>query len=259
MRSFPVLLLFCCFGLTSRSQLKFNIADFNQKFETARWLCDYDMIAWVTSDSVMASPKEEQSKLGSEWLCFKQNDRWHAVYGKFERNNYELVFHYLLDSTGKIKRIYDRVDSSLLNSAARAIINSNKLATAAMDTFKVRCNQYLRFEDDKTISIWLLPAFTTTGVAVYGSDFYYRFDPTGNTLFEKSGYNKGTFKGFKTSPPREIWLDYNEVDAPTLGAVFFVWYYKKYFTKITIETRKSRSTVLYDKDSGYTWIHAEKE
>jgi hypothetical protein len=45
---------------------------------------------------------------------------------------------------------------------------------------------------------------------------------------------------------------------PSLGAVFFVWYYKPYFTKISIDNEESTSTLLKVND-GYTWIHVEKD
>ena len=58
--------------------------------------------------------------------------------------------------------------------------------------------------------------------------------------------------------PREIWLDYTQTEKPSLGAVFFAWYYKSYFTKIVIENSKSISTPFKTEDGG-SWINAIKE
>ena len=105
----------------------------------------------------------------------------------------------------------------------------------------------------------MLPAFSPSNEAIYGGEFYYKFDRTGNSLLERKEYFQGHFRGFKTGKPREIWLDYKDLDKPTLGSIFFVWYYKQYFTNIFIENKKSRSTVLFDKRKGaYYWTHIEE-
>jgi len=250
-------ILFC--STFAFGQMKFDIKSFNEKFETAQWLYQYDIIAWWTSDSVYAAPKDEQNKLGGEWFCFQDTNIWHAAYGQYKNNTFDLVFHYTVDAASKVTRVYTPIDTTLANSYSRALINANKQLQPLKDTIKVSFNQFIKRNDDKTLSVWLLPAFSTSGVAIYGGEFYYKFDQTGNSLLDRSEYFQGNFRGFKADKPREIWLNYRDVDKPTLGSVFFVWYYKKYFTKIFIDTKESNSTVLFEPDKGYYWIHVEKE
>lgn len=71
-------------------------------------------------------------------------------------------------------------------------------------------------------------------------------------------YFQGQFRGFNADKPREIWINYRETEKPTLGAVFFAWYYKSYFTKIVIDNSKSISSPLKDSNT-WTWVHAQKE
>lgn len=93
-------------------ELTFDIEDFNQKAKTAEWLYMYDAIAWWTSDSVMTQNPTELERLGKEWFCFQSSDNnWHAIYGKYEDNEFDLVFHYLVDTLFSVKRIYDPVDT----------------------------------------------------------------------------------------------------------------------------------------------------
>ncbi|MGE5411136.1 MAG: hypothetical protein ACM3MI_09280, partial [Clostridiales bacterium] len=54
-------------------------------------------------------------------------------------------------------------------------------------------------------------------------------------------YFQGEFRGFKVDNPREIWLSYVETEKPTLGAVFFAWYYLSYNKKYTTEKLKAIS------------------
>ena len=114
-------------------------------------------------------------------------------------------------------------------------------------------NTYIKRNDDKTFNVWLFPAFQTNNVAVYGGEFVYTIDGTAEKIKKDESYFQGTFRGFNAKPPREIWLNYSEKEKPTLGSIFFVWYYKEYFTNIYINNAKSTSSVI--KQGGeYVWV-----
>jgi len=257
-------ILFLCltvssFGQKNKGQV-FNIEDFNKKFEIVEWLYNYDMVAWWTSDSVMVQDKEEIERLGNEWFCFEgENNSWHAVYGNFENNHFDLVFHYTVDNKGYVKRIYDKIDTLLLNSYSRALITANNQLTRLKDTVNLSFNQFIKQNADKSFSVWILPAFQPNSYAIYGGEFIYKIDETGNKILSDDSYFQGQFRGFKVDNPREIWLNYIEVEKPTLGGIFFVWYYKTYFTKIIKDKQKSKSTLFQNEDKSYYWVHAEKE
>jgi hypothetical protein len=259
-----ILLTFVLISATAicqKSPTKGPYDDFMKKFylkmDTVEWLCEYDKIAWWTSDSVCATPKEERAKLGAEWFCFKKENLWHAVYGKYEDNKFKMVYHYIVDSDNNVSRLKEDVDSMTQNSYARAIVNASLILENYPDSQRVRCNQYVKRNLDKTLSVWLLPAFTTKGIAVYGGEFYYLFDSTGINLISKNEYCIG-YRGFKPGPKTEIFLDYFSFEDPPLSAVFFVWYYKDYFDKILINSKHFTSSVIRD-NNRYTWIHAAKE
>lgn len=260
-RSITALLLFISFIANAQNDSERKPIDefmkrFYQKLDTVYWLCKYDDIAWWTSDSVYASGKEEQKKLGKEWFCFEEGKLWHALYGKYRDNQFDAVFHYTVDSNGIVQRSYNPVDSVLTNSFSRALINAKRLLIQS-DTSNIRFNQYIKRNDDNSISVWLLPAFTTNSIAVYGGEFYYQFDPGGNSLIRKFEYSQ-EYKGFKPDAKKEIWLEYVDVDEPTLGSIFFVWYYRRYFDRIVIDAKKFKSTIFHDDSKGYYWVHGTK-
>ncbi len=225
--------------------------------DTVTWLCEYDNIAWWTSDSVSASPAEEQSKLGAEWFCFKKEDLWHAAYGKFVNGQYQMAYHYVVDTNNSIRRSYSTIDTFTSNSFCRGLINGTNLLNKYPDSIKVKFNQYIKRNQDGTIAVWFFPAFTSKGIAVWGGEFYYLFDSTGNNLVLKSEFSQG-YKGYKPDPKKEIWLEYENVDEPTLGGAFFVWYYRTYFDRIVVDAKKIKSTVFHD-EKGYYWVHATKD
>lgn len=259
---FTILLFtFVAFGQEKKEDVPtFDIADFSKKFEVAEWLVRYDLVAWKTTDVLLKKDKQQLATLGREWFCFQDNsDIWHAVYGKFENDKYKLVFHFKMDEESKIVQTDEKLDSEFLNLHAKAIKAANEKMYATFEDDNVpRFNQYIRQNTDKTFDVWLLPAFQSNGLAVYGGEYIYRLDETASKIIKDESHFQGNFRGFKTGNPREVWIKYNELEKPTLGAIFFVWYYKRYFTKINLETAKSVSSVIKIGDN-YTWVHIEKE
>jgi hypothetical protein len=237
----------------------FDIADFNRKFETVKWLVAYDEVAWKTSDLVMAGDKTEMARLGREWFCFQDaKSAWHAVYGKLENNKFEQVFHFVVDREGKIVRTTDKIDEKFLAVHARALALAQAKLKATVPSGSPIHNPYIKQNADKTFTVWLFPAFQPNRMAVFGGEFIYTVDAAGEKITKDESYFQGEFRGFATNPPREIWLNYKEKEKPTLGAIFFVWCYKEYFTKIFIDNSVSASTVMRDDKKGYFWVHVAK-
>lgn len=241
----------------------FDIPDFNKKVEVAEWLVRYDTVAWKTTDVLMRLDKAELARLGQEWFCFQdKGGRWHAVYGKLENNKFDLVAHFVVQADdGEITRTTEKVDDDFLVSHSRALITARTKQKESIPADAPLHNQYIKRNADKSFSVWILPALQPNNIAVYGGEFIYTIDPAGEKVTKDESYFQGAFRGFKTDPPREIWLNYREKEKPTLGAVFFVWYYKDYFTKIFIDNSKSTSTVIKNSanPSGYMWINVEKD
>lgn len=237
----------------------FDVDDFTKKFEVAQWLVDYDNVAWKTTDVVVQQDKKDLERLGAEWFAFKDKANvWHAVYGKLGDKGYDVVFHFVMDGAEKITRSDAKIDQAFLDGHARALATCRSKLMAIIPAGSPRFNQYIRQNADKTYSVWLLPAFQTNGVAVYGGEGIYTVDAAGTKLLKDESYFQPDLHGFLAQPPREIWLNYRELKKPSLGAIFFVWYYKAYFTKISIDNEKSISTVIKDGPE-YTWVHVEKK
>lgn len=234
------------------------IKRFNEKLDTAVWLCSYDRVAWITTDEVMLFPKEERQNLGAEWFCYEKDGTWNAVYGKFSDNKYLQAFHFRVDSTGKIERLNTVVDTSISHAYSRALQNSLIQYQSRQDSISVRFNSYVMRHQDSTITVWLLPAFTQNGIAVYGGEFSYTFNPMGDELLSKNEY-LGVYRGIKPDRTKEFWLDYSNLEEPTVGAIFFVWYYKSYFDRIIIDCKNFKSTVFHDNHKDYYWVHASKQ
>ena len=237
-----------------------DVTDFNKKFEVVEWLVRYDTVAWKTTDVLMTLDKAELARLGEEWFCFQdERARWHAVYGKLENNKFDLVAHFVVQpADGEIIRVPDKLEEAFLVSHARALITARNKLQQSIPADSPRHNHYIKRNADKTFNVWILPAFQTNGLAVYGGEFIYTVDAAGEKITKDESYFQGEFKAFKSKPPRNIRVAYPEKEKPTLGAIFFVWYYKEYFTNIMIDNAKATSTVIKN-GNNYMWVHVEKD
>lgn len=255
-----VILLFLIFSFQAPAQNKvpFDIQQFYAYSSDAEWLYYYDMVAWWSSDSVMSESKEDRKRLGEEWFCYQDEEKiWHAAYGEFEHGSFDLVFHYIINKKAEVERVYETIDTGITHPYSRALQTSVNAMSSIRDSAGIRFNQYIRRNEDNTFKVWILPAFQPNGIAVYGGEFIYTLDASGTRILKDESYFQGKFRGFKVDEPREISLNYRELEAPTPGAVFFVWYYKSYFTRIMIDNAGSMSTVIQSGDS-WTWLHTLK-
>jgi hypothetical protein len=75
-------------------------------------------------------------------------------------------------------------------------------------------------------------------------------------LEQKSFVNVVT--GVWIGQPRELWLNYRNADAPTVGSLFFTQSFRDYFTRIRIDTKISTSTTYKDNSGNYLWNHKIK-
>ena len=237
---------------------EFDNKDFFEKSETADWLLRYDLAAWYSTDTLITKDKERINKLGREWFCFQDStNTWHSVYGKYENQKYEQVFHFIVKSQSEVTETNEQIDQTFLNKHGQALSRAFKEIKPISDSTSLRFNHYIKENKKGNLDVYIFPAFQPNGTAVYGGEFVYEVSPDNQIVKDKS-YYQGQFLGFKTGEPREIWLNYREKEKPTLGTIFFAWYYKDYFTKINIDNKTSFSTP-FNEGNSYTWIHVLKD
>lgn len=251
-------LIFTLLSLNFIRAQDFDIKDFNEKTETADWLLRYDLVAWYSTDTLMTKDKERIGKLGREWFCFQDStNTWHSVYGKYDNGKYDQVFHFIVKSQSEVTETNEQVDQKFLNKHGQALSRAFEEMKPISDSTSIRFNHYIKENDKGNLDVYIFPAFQPNGTAVYGGEFIYEISPENEIVNDKS-YYQGQFLGFKTGEPREIWLNYRDKEKPTLGSVFFAWYYKDYFTKINIDNKTSFSTPFND-GGNYTWLNVIKD
>lgn len=244
---------------SAQKSARFPSAAFNQQIETARWMVDYDTVAWRLSEMVTTVSWEELGRMGREWFCYKGEDnRWNGVFGKYKDGQYDVVLHYKIFTADSIDVVCDPPDTAMLCSISRAINNAYREAGLVLGKSFVKFNKFIRRHPDQRVSVWLMPALQPNEIALYGGEFHYVFDATGTYILEREEYYQGSFKGFRLGKAREVRLQYADADAPTQGAVFFALKYGRHFSGVHINTRQGSSLLAFSQQKGYYWQHTDK-
>lgn len=235
----------------------FNMQKFIERSAVADWLCVYDKVAWVTSDSVMAEDPKNLQQLGPEWFCYiDENGQWHAFYGNMDekRINYNVVFHYVIDTIDyTVKRSKEEIDSSIVNPLARVVSNgAYQLFEAGLFDI-LRMNWYIRYNDAKQIEYYAFPAFQPDSKAPYGAELFLLYEADGNTEIKKE-FILDELRYFMPDKEKEVTINYSKYETPTLGSIFYVQYYSPYFKRINISYKDGIST-FYKDSTSFSWIH----
>lgn len=257
---FSVLLPSICFSQAHDSlkskKATLDLEIFQQNVEIAWWLYQYDMVAWRTSDSLLALTDPAVMNLTKEWFCYQDSaEQWHAIYGRYETGAYQPVFHYVMDSTQKVRRTKEQVDTSLSQAYARALrLGYQKLATV-MANYDIRFNAYLRRLPNKCIELWFLPAWQPDGRTIYGVELKYVYDPLGKRLLSKIE-KIDKIRALTPSRTTIVQLDYQNHKIPPVSGIFFLWSYNRYFGKISIKHFYGKTSLSKMGDE-WIWIHEE--
>lgn len=236
------------------------VKDFDKKIKIAEKLLEYDRIAWITSDAVREKPKEVLEKLGADWFCFKdEKGMWNAMYGKYDGQTYTPVLHFVVDNNEKITEIKDSKTTPKVNLHANALNNARTIFNKHVARNAPGFNQYIWQNQDKTFTVWILPAFQPDGSAVYGGEAEFLVGADGKTVKRQAIQFQKEFRVYDTRDGGRVSLAYPEMETSPLEAIFFTLYYRNYFESISIKNKKYTSGLLKVEGNNFTWFHIEKE
>ncbi len=216
---------------------------------TAEWLVRYDRFAWVSSDSVMAADPALVEQLGPEWFCDTVDGQWHAFYGRFDpvTDRYRIVFHYVGGDGRPLRSSTVPVDSSRLTAVARALHQTNRRLPPPFAAGRVRLNWYVRRLPGDGVGVSVLPAYQPNGVLVFGGEGHYLWDRDGRRLLDSTYIYLG-FRGIRPDTTVELTVPAPELEQPSIGQLFFLLSYYRWFRKLYVQTRYGVTTVIVGPD-----------
>ena len=238
----------------------FHAAAFDSVARIAQWLAQYDAVAWWTSDSLMAQidalSEADRARLGPDWFAYEQDATWHAVYGRYHpaTHTYDAVFHFGVDSLGRITRLTTPVDSALGARYGRMLSESREhLAGHVPDG--LRFNGYVRPLPDGATDVWYVPAFQPNGVMVFGAELRFGFDSAGRLIDSTIAID--TLKGIRPDTTYTLNLLNEANEVPTVGKTLFLLLYRRYFGRIVIWNRAYTTSMLRHGNQE-AWVHAAR-
>jgi len=249
----------CSVFSQTANRIPFDSLGFNNLLEEAKWLCESDEIAWLATDSLKKYGKEELSRLGDLGFCYQDElKNWYISYDKVNNAGQRPLFHYQVDSLYRLNPVQSNNDSTLYHSFTNALAKCLVEMNSVIDSVNIHMNQYIHRLPDKSIEVWILPAFQPSGQAIYGAEWKFHLDSQGLKILDTYSYTSG-LKSVWIGQPRELWLNYRDINQPTTGSIYFAWSFKDYFTRIHIATNNSISTLQKNSSGQYSWDYKFNE
>jgi hypothetical protein len=230
----------------------FPKAAFDSNVAVADWLLRYDRAAWLTSDLVMKEPKAVIEQLGEEWFAWPEGERWHAAYGRYDdvADRFTPILHYAQADSG-FAPIAAPVDTSALTAYARVLARSRAMLAPALHSDRVRYNPYVRRLPDLRLEVWYLPA-GFGGMFFEGAEARFLFDSTGRTVVD-SATSVYRLRAWRPDTTAVIRLRYDAAEVPTVGSIFFLYQFGRWFKNVMIDTKYHLTTL-----GRGAWISAVK-
>ena len=233
---------------------------FSRNLQLAEELASDDVIAWISTDSILADKSSRLDSLDQTWFVYKEADRRYAYYGRYAPG--EGVYHpkYAFVSTDgatitSIPAVPPRPEAT--GYAWMIHIGSN-FFSRIVDSLQldIHYNHYIRKNsEEKNYTLWFLPA----GYGDYsaqGIEVRITIDAAAGRVdgYEIRGSLLRYFELDKKS--QRIELDNTYDDTPTLGNLFFALRNRDRFYSIKILNKNSVTSLVYSAETGtWDWIH----
>lgn len=232
----------------------FPVEEFDENLATARWLVAYDRCAWRSTDELLKQPRESLQGLSPVWLCLEQGGAWDAVYGQWDEaaDQYRVAFHYRV-ARDTVVLTRTPLDTARLNSAARAISTTLRSLPAAFAQSGARFNTYVQPRGDSALSVWVLPAWQTNGVALFGAEARHDYRSDGRVRVGEQVI-EGPLRGTRPDTTVAFRIDSNGAGVPTVGDLVFFFLMRPYFASIRIQTERFSSTIVRT-NQDEAWVH----
>jgi hypothetical protein len=249
----PLLLLCAVTGKAQNDAKEFDTVQFNKNLELANWMVEYDFYTQLCLDKL----SKDMDISHDEWFSYSENNSWHTVGGSMKEDNFRINKHVIVDSNLIISDYTGVADTSQLNTFGRALSLADKHFQTVRDTCNMYFSTFVHRNADQSISIWFLPSLQPSGQAIYGCEWEFVFDQKGIHVVKQNSY-LNVITGVWIGQPRELWLNYRNTEAPTVGSLFFVQSFRDYFTRVRIDTQMNISSTSKDSSGKYTWVFKMK-
>lgn len=232
----------------------FDTVHFREMEKDAAWMNEYEAISWYVNDSLEQIKEKPLTRFGQDGCCISRPDNsWLILY----RTNNTPSFFLSVDSSGFPTNLLPGGDVTPFQPWLVALRNCSVSMEGTIDSLGIHMDQFIRRRADSTFEIRYFPAFQPSGQGIYGAEWSFIYSPDGSRLLSKN-QSISELKGVWIGQPRELYLDYRHLDFPTTGAVYFALFFGDFFTRIHIDTKHYRSTLVKEENRLNHWKHKLK-
>lgn len=239
-------------------KIPFDKSLFTSRCTLAIDLVKDDLAAWWTSDSITAEKSHRLDSTDTNWFVYNRDNERLVYYGRYDEISASYLPKYIFKFSAD--SVVTRQTDSLSDDAqrfARAIVFSSKRFQYIIESFMLdfKFNHYIRQNADQTFSIWYFPAGNDRYCA-YGLEIQIQIDSSASAIVAEQ-INGNELKYFEIQKiPTAITLDNTFDHVPSVGNIFFVHLFGRYFGTVTINNSSSTSTAAISADGkACTWTH----
>lgn len=217
----------------------------------AAWLMGYDMVAWVSTDAMMALAEQDLARraaLGNEWFAWEEDGMWHAVYGRYDgtADTYTTAGHFRCDlDAGGIHPVLlpDPPGPEITLPRARAIHTAFEALPSEMFTAQKRLNTYVRAAPGGGLEVWVLPAWQPDGTLVIGNAATVTTDAEGRRVASVDAWLPGILQ-VRPSKEEVLMLPLQPGERPNAYVLFWLRYFVDDFKLIAADNGAMRWTYV---------------
>lgn len=232
-----------------------------ERIALARDLMRYDMIAWLTTDAVMA--EDVASQLGRAWFVLFEDPLGVGVYGRFDSDTGHFVHvrSYSLAADRTTTRIEAAPPPEVADPRARAIATvwSRPLPADMRKLMRVGVNpnQYVFVNEDRSIDVWLIPELASDGRLIAGTCADYTLDPTGGRILRQTVEHRKP-RVYTQGKDVRAEIDSISADIPTTCELYWALYYADNFERLSIRTPTLEMSFVELQDFGRVPVYVAR-
>ncbi|MEZ4898416.1 MAG: hypothetical protein R2806_16380 [Saprospiraceae bacterium] len=233
---------------------------FSDQWELATWMDSYQSTIDQAKQYLKATYPNLQC-IPREWVCVQlATSSWYTYTLETKESGGCIQTIYLIDSTG----LTDPQDLEITperDDFTTAIQTATDIMFTQNADPRIHFVPFVRRNEDNTISVWMLPGQDDgeDSLVYYGPEYHYVLNAAGNHMVDQEVINQDLVWGVPLNRGQEIWLNYQDEEEVTTGAMYFAWRYRNHFKRVYIETKKHITAIQYYPDGTYNFSQMTKK
>ena len=240
---------------STESSKKEYLENFSKTSWNAFQIYNIDKALYLSLDLLKNENSDSIKKISNYRFCLQDSlNNYNVIYGYPENGKFIWLFNYKCDSSYTFTVDKYKKDTNI-TSLLYKLVNQKEYIIEKYAKKNVDLTYYT-FVNSDSINLFILPSWQNSQLAVYGPEFCYTYNSTGEQIDSLTIDKEPLGFSIKNDSESEIYLDLRDKDFVSLGSVFFTLLYKEFFKEVYIETKNEKSYLIDIKD--FRWGHIHK-